>query len=127
MIKKFHILLIILTLGIFATPTLTYACGKKSTKTEKSCCKKSKTEKSNKKECCKKSNSKSDNENNGCDGKCNNSNCSCPTVHFAFALPFDAELKAKTNFTESKKTKLYYNENYLSDGFTSIWTPPNIG
>ncbi|MBK7305402.1 MAG: hypothetical protein IPI90_19655 [Saprospiraceae bacterium] len=86
-----------------------------------------KPKKSNKKECCKKSNSKSDNENNGCDGKCNNSNCSCPTVHFAFALPFYAELKAKTNFTESKKTKLYYNENYLSDGFTSIWTPPNIG
>ena len=97
-----------MTLGIFATPTLTYACGKKSTKTEKSCCKKSKTEKSNKKECCKKSNSKSDNENNGCDGKCNNSNCSCPTVHFAFALPFYAELKAKTNFTESKKTKTIF-------------------
>jgi hypothetical protein len=32
MTKKFHILLIILTLGFFATPTLTYACGTKSTK-----------------------------------------------------------------------------------------------
>ena len=35
MTKKFHILLVILTLGFFATPTLTYACGTKSTKTEK--------------------------------------------------------------------------------------------
>ena len=127
MTKKFHILLIILTLGIFAIPTLTYACGTKNAKTEKSCCKKSKTEKNSKKDCCKRNNSKSDKDNSGCDGKCNNSNCSCPTVHFAFALPFYVEIKAKTYFTESKKTKLYYNENYLSDGFTSIWTPPNIG
>ena len=124
MTKKFHILLIILTLGFFATPTLTYACGSKSTKTEKSCCKQGK---SNKKDCCKKSNSKSDKDNNGCDGKCNNSNCSCPTTHFAFSMPFWTELRAKTYFAESKKTKNYYNENYLSDGFVSIWTPPNIG
>ena len=124
MTKKLHILLIILTLGFFMTPTLTYACG---IKTEKSCCKKSKTEKNSKKDCCKRNNSKSDKDNSGCDGKCNNSNCSCPTVHFAFALTFYAEIKAKTYFTESKKTKLYYNENCLSDGFTSIWTPPNIG
>jgi hypothetical protein len=127
MTKKFHILLLILTLGFFATPTLTYACGTETTKTEKSCCKKSKTEKNSKKDCCKKSNSKSDKENNDCDGKCKNSNCCCPTTHFAFALPFYVEIKGKTYFTEGKKTKLYYNENYLSDGFTSIWTPPNIG
>ena len=124
MTKKFHILLIILTLGIFSTPMLTYACGTKSTKTEKSCCKKTK---SSKKDCCKKNKSHNDKDNNECDGKCNNSNCSCPTVHFAFALPFYAEIKAKTYFAESKKTKLYYNENYLSDGYVSIWTPPNIG
>ncbi len=120
MTKKFHILLIILTLGFFATPTMTYACGTNTTKTEKSCCKKSKTEKNNKKDCCKKGNSKSDKENSGCDGKCNNSNCSCPTVLFAFTLPFYAEIKTKTYFAESKKNKNYYNENYLSDDFTFI-------
>lgn len=124
MTKKFHILLIILTIGFFATPTLTYACGTKSPKTEKSCCKKNKTTKDNKKDCCK--NHKSKNEK-GCDGKCNNSNCSCPTTHFAFSMPFCSELRAKTYFAESKKTKNYYNENYLSDGFVSIWAPPNIG
>ena len=127
MAKKFHILLIILTLGFFATPTLTYACGTKATKTEKSCCKKSKSEKSSKKDCCKKNKSHNDKDSNDCDGKCNNSNCSCPTIHFAFTIPSYAEIKAKTYFAESKKAKLYYNENYLSDGFTSIWTPPNIG
>ncbi|PDS23663.1 hypothetical protein [Flavobacterium branchiophilum] len=127
MTKKFHILLIILTLGFFATPTLTYACGTKIAKTEKSCCKKEKNNKDNKKECCKKNKSNNNKEDKGCNGKCNSSNCSCPTVHFAFALPFYAEIKAKTYYTENQKTKLYYNENYLSDGFTSIWTPPNIG
>jgi len=127
MTKKFHILLIILTLGFFATPTLTYACGTKSTKTEKSCCKKSETEKNSKKDCCKNHKSKSDKDKNSCNGKCNNSNCSCPTDHCAFALPFWTETKVKTYFAESKKIKNYYNENYLSDGFRSIWTPPNIG
>ena len=112
MSRLFYIVLISV-FGVFATPTLSYACGTKNAKTEKSC--------------CKNNNSKSDKNDNGCDGKCNNSNCSCPTVHFAFALPIYVEIKAKTYFTESKKTKLYYNENYLSDGFTSIWTPPNIG
>ena len=88
MTKKFHILLVILTLGFFATPTLTYACGTKSTKTEKSCCKKSETEKNSKKDCCKNHKSKSDKDKNSCNGKCNNSNCSCPTNHCSFALPF---------------------------------------
>ena len=127
MIKKFHILLIILTLGFFATPTLTYACGTKSTKTEKYCCKKSETKESKEKDCCKNHKSKNDKENNGCDRKCNNSNCSCPTNNFAFALPFGAQTKIKTYFAESKKANSYYNENYLSDGFVFIWTPPNIG
>lgn len=126
MAKRNLITFIILILGSFAIPTIIYACGTKTTKTEKSCCKKAKSEKDNKKDCCKKSNSKSEKDENGCDGKCNNSNCSCPSRHFAFAMPVCAELKVKKYFTESKTTKLCYNENYLSDGFVSIWTPPNI-
>ena len=113
-------------LGFFLTPTLTYACGKSHTKTEKSCCDK-KTSQTDKKDCCKNHKSKSDKDKNSCNGKCNNSNCSCPTNHCAFALPFWTETKVKTYFAESKKIKNYYNENYLSDGFKSIWTPPNIG
>jgi len=116
-----------LTLAFFATPIHTYACGTKSTKTEKSCCKKTETEKNNIKNCCKNHNSKSEKEKNGCDGKCNSSSCSCPTNHCAFALSFWIETKVKTSFAKSKKTNSYYNENYLSDGFVLIWTPPNIG
>ena len=40
-----------------------------------------------------KSKSHNDKDNNDCDGKCNNSNCSCPTVHFAFTIPSYAEIK----------------------------------
>lgn len=127
MTKKIHILLIILTIGFLATPTLAYACGTKTTGTEKSCCKKSKNEKDNKKDCCKKNNSKSDKDNNGCEGKCNNLNCSCPATHIAFSLPFWAESKTKTFFADIEKIKSFYNETYLSSGFVSIWTPPNIG
>ena len=126
MSRLFYIVLISV-FGFFLIPSQSYACGTKTTKTEKSCCKKSKNEENSKKDCCKNNNSKNDKDDNGCDGKCNNSNCSCPTVHLEFTLPFYAEIKAKTYFVESKKTKFYYNENYLSDGFTSIWTPPNIG
>lgn len=53
---QLHILIIILTLGFFLSPTLSYACG---TKTEKSCCKKETTSKTEKKTVAKTSNHKS--------------------------------------------------------------------
>ena len=124
MAKKFHILLIILILGFFATPTLTYACATKSDKTEKSCCKK---DKSDKKDCCKNHKSKNDKNDDGCVEKCKHPSCSCPVVNFAFNLPFSTGFKTKTCFSEGKKVKSYYNETYHSFGFGYIWTPPNIG
>jgi hypothetical protein len=127
MTKKFHILLIILTLGFFATPTLTYACGTKSYKTKNSCCKKDKSDKTDKKDCCKNYKSKNGKNDGDCGGKCNHKSCSCPTTNYAYSLPFWTEIKVKIYITESEKIKNYYNENYLSDGFVSIWTPPNIG
>jgi hypothetical protein len=33
----------------------------------------------------------------------------------------------KPSFAISKKLKFYDKKAYLSDGFYSIWTPPNIG
>ena len=50
MTRQISILLIVM-LGFFLTPTLTYACGKPAEKTEKSCCKKE-TSKTEKKDCC---------------------------------------------------------------------------
>ncbi len=127
MTKKFYILLIMLTLGFLATPMQTYACGTNSEKAEKSCCKKEKTNKTEKKDCCKNHNSKEHKNDDGCGGKCNHSSCSCPTFNFAFALPFVAEITNNNFAISSKKQKFFHNETYLSSGFLSIWTPPNIG
>lgn len=127
MIKKFHILLIIFITGLLSTPNQTYACATKLTKTAQSCCKKEIAHKVNKKNFCKNHKAKNDQSNNDCGGKCDNSNCSCPTLSFALQLPFGNEVKIRTNFVIGKKNKLYHNETYLSDGFISIWSPPNIG
>ncbi len=130
-------LLIMLTLGFLATPTQTYACGSNSEKVEKSCeespcCKKVKTNKTEKKDCCKKhtsNKSHSDKHQNhdSCGGKCGHSSCHCPTFNFVFTLPFIAEITNNNFAISSKKQKFYHNETYLSSGFLSIWTPPNIG
>jgi len=106
---------------------VSYACGTKSGKTEKSCCEKNKSDKTDKKDCCKNRHSKNNNNNDGCEGKCKDASCSCPTVHFAFNLPCPTEISLKKRFAESKKIKFYDNDPCLSDGFYSIWTPPNIG
>jgi hypothetical protein len=127
MTKKFHIFLFILTFGFFVTPNMTYACGTKSTKTEKSCCKKDNDNKDNKKNCSKNHNSKNEKNNDGCGGENGQSSCHCSTTNCAFALSFWTETKTNTYFPEFKKCKSYYIENYHSDGFYSIWTPPNIG
>jgi hypothetical protein len=127
MAKKFHILLITLILSFFATPTLTYACGTKTNKTEKSCCKKDKSDNTVNTDCCKNHKTKNDKNDDGCVEKCKHPSCSCPVVNFAFNLPFSTGFKTKTCFSEGKKVKSYYNETFLSSGFYSIWTPPNIG
>jgi hypothetical protein len=138
MTKKFHIqttfrLFIILTLGIFLTPTQSYACGTHSAKAEKSCeespcCKKEKSNKTEKKDCCKKSKSqtKQSEKKKDCEGKCGENSCHCPTFNFAFTLPFVAELTNNNFEIFGKKQKFYDKKAHLSSGFVSIWTPPNI-
>lgn len=123
MLNKFHILIIILTLGFFAKPTLTYACGTSATKSEKSCCKKSENENDNKKDCCKKSNSQND---KGCDGKCGNSSCHCTASCNSFAVPYFVTFKSKFFPSISKKSLFPRDDNYFSSGFYSIWLPPKI-
>lgn len=121
--KKFHIVLLILFLGIFLTPNFSHACG---TKSEKSCCKKEMPSKSEKKECCK--NKKSDNEKEkGCNGKCGHSNCSTSVSQFSLIMTFN-EIEFNNNVFDftSQKQKFYHNETNISSGFYSVWLPPKI-
>ena len=123
MTRQIYILLIVM-LGFFLTPTLTNACGKSHTKTEKSCCNK-KTSQTDKKDCC--INHTDNNQNNdGCDGKCKNHSCHCPTVCFGCTLPFTSEPKYSI-LVVSKKQFFPYTNPYPSSGFHSIWQPPKIG
>lgn len=122
MTKQIYILLIAL-LGFFLTPTLTYACSKSHTQTEKSCCDK-KTSQTDKNDCCKNKSSHNQKDNDGCEGKCGHSSCHCPTITLTIALPFVSEMKHHIIVLE--KLTIGYTQSYISSGFHSIWQPPKI-
>ena len=113
--------IIILTLGFFLLPTLSYACG---TKTDQSCCKEKIYSKTEKKDCCNGKHSKD--KDNSCGGKCGNSNCTTSSV--TFSIIFFNEIQFKNNsfgFSE-EKSKFYHSKTFMSSGFTSVWLPPKI-
>ena len=119
--KRLNIIIIILTLGFFLSPTLSYACGNK---TEKSCCKKETSSKAEKKDCCNGKHSKD--KNNSCGGKCGHSNCTTSTVTFSL-ISFNEIEFTNNNFDfSSEKSKFYHSETFISSGYTSVWLPPKI-
>ena len=123
MIKRLHILIIILTFGFFMSPTMSYACG---TKTEKSCCKKETTSKTEKKDCCNSKNSKD--KNNGCGGKCGHSDCtSSTTVNFSIISVYEINFKNNSFDFSTEKSKFYNSKTFISSGFYSVWLIPKIG
>jgi len=126
MTKRFHILILIVTIGFFLIPSLSYSCKMKS---EKSCCNKEMSSSSEKMDCCKKSNNSKtkDKEHEGaCNGKCGHSNCTTSSVHFNVVF-FEINYNSY-NFNFSEKKQNYFNtESNLSSGFTSVWLIPKIG
>lgn len=119
--KRLHIIIIILTIGFFLSPTLSYACG---TKTEKSCCKKETSSKTEKKDCC---NNHSKDKNNSCGGKCGHRNCTTSTsVNFSVISFNEMEFKNNNFDFSEEKSKFYHPKTNLSSGFYNIWLPPVI-
>lgn len=108
-------------LGFFL-PTSTYACG---TKTEKTCCKKETTSKTEKKDCCNGKHSKD--KDNSCGGKCGHSNCTSSTsANFSLISTFEFDFN-NTNFNfSSEKQKFYNSKTFISSGFSSVWLIPKI-
>lgn len=119
--KRLHTIIIMLTLGFFLLPTLSYACG---TKAEKSCCKKEKTEKVEKKDCC--NNKHSKDKDNSCGGKCGHSNCTTSTTNVSLISFYEIEFKNDSFDFSSEKSKFHHSEIFISSGFTSVWLPPKI-
>jgi hypothetical protein len=114
---------LILTVGFFILPALSYACG---TKTEKSCCKKEFTSKTEKKDCCCKKHKKEN--DNSCGGKCGHSNCTnTTTVSLNFISLNEIEFK-NNNFDFSTQNQNFNNpKTHISSGFSSLWLIPKIG
>ncbi|PKB15870.1 hypothetical protein [Flavobacterium sp. 5] len=119
--KRLHIFIIILTLGFFLLPALTYACG---TKSEKDCCKKEVSSKSEKKECSKNNHSKDKSDN--CGGKCGHTNCTTSSVNFSIISFSEIEFKDNNFDFSDEKSKFYDSETFITSGFTSVWLPPKI-
>ena len=117
-----HTLLLFLMLGLFL-PTAAYAC---KTQTEKSCCKKEKSSKTEKKDCCNGKHSK--NKDNSCGGKCEHSNCTTSSsVNFSLISFYEINFKNNSFDFSIKKSKFYHSQTLLSSGFHSIWLIPKIG
>lgn len=70
---------------------------------------------------------KSDNKDDDCcDGNCQHHSCHCSTFNFNQFLPFSTELRSFYSLITKEKRQLIFNETFLSTGFYSIWSPPNI-
>ncbi len=123
MLKRLHILIIILTIGFFLLPTLSYSCG---TKTEKKCCKKEIYSTIEKKDCCENINSKD--KDNSCGGKCGHSNCTTSTsINLGIISTYDINFKNNSFDFSIEKLKFNHSKTFISSGFTSIWLIPKIG
>lgn len=138
MTKKLYILLIFF-FGLALMPNFTFACGGNSTK---SCCSTKKPSKDiNQKSCCsnkvadlakekpgnsqaKENSTDSETCIGKCGGKCGHKSCKCSVINLVAAY-----FKVKAfNFNKLLLRQQVFPpiESYLSSGFYSIWTPPNI-
>jgi len=118
---------ILICLGFLLIPSTTYACTKKTTKTDLKSVSKSQFHKAEIKDCCKAKSCKRDKNHNDCSGKCKHSSCRCSTFSSSLSLPIPFYLKNENQFVEIKQQKFDFKQAYYSSGFSSIWQPPKIG
>lgn len=121
LMNKFHILVIVI-LGFFLMPTVTFACGSHS---EKDSCNKETSANTEKMDCCKNDNHSKNKKSDGCNGKCGHSNCVTTSTQFSVVF-FEIQFN-NSNFAFSEKKSNYFNsEDNLSSGFSSLWLIPKI-
>ncbi|MEC3875205.1 hypothetical protein [Chryseobacterium salviniae] len=124
---RIHIgIITLICLGFFLIPTQSYACSKKSTRTEQASCEKEHSKKSEHKSSCKDKSCKKCKDGHDCGGNCKHSSCRCGASTTSLNLPIVIELKAKNLFAAAKKQKFGFKQAYYSSGFFSIWLPPKI-
>lgn len=121
--NRFRILLIVI-LGLFLMPTITFACEK--IVVNHSCTKEtSKPEQDN---CCYNMNHPGNKNHDGCGGKCGHSMCDCASLCNG-SITFLNELEFKSNLFNFylEKQEFYCSETFISSGFHSLWLIPKIG
>ncbi|MFV8465801.1 hypothetical protein [Flavobacterium sp. LB1P62] len=121
--KKFHIFLIVV-LGFFLAPTVTFACGNNS---EKGSCNKETSSKTHKDDCFCSNDSHSKNKNHeGCGGKCGHSKCGCASSCNSSITINGLNLNNKIFNFSYEKQNFYNSETFISSGFYSLWLIPKI-
>jgi hypothetical protein len=116
--KTFHLLLIVI--GFFLMPLITYACGSHS-----DCCVKKNPATTEKMDCCKNADHSKNKAPESCNGNCGHSNC-VTASNYGVAF-FEIRFKIN-NFDFLEKKQNYFNiKTKLSYGFYSLWLIPKIG
>ena len=117
---------ILLCLGFFLMPSISYACAKKTANTEQKSCSKDQSAKAEHKSSCKDKSCKKCKDGHDCDGNCKHSSCGCSTSSSSVNLQIPIDLKITHPFGETKKQKFGFKQAYYSSGYSSIWQPPKI-
>ncbi|WP_262152769.1 hypothetical protein [Chryseobacterium foetidum] len=119
--------IVLLCMGFFLMPSISYACAKKTAETEQKSYSKDKSEKSGHKDSCNKKSCKKCKDRHNCGDNCKHSSCRCSASSTSFGLPMPIDLKTEIRFAEIKQQKFGFNQAYYSSGFSSVWQPPKIG
>ncbi len=135
-LQKIFVLLLILLFGAFFTPKRALACKKiNESSIKKDCCKKSLKENSKesatknltteKKSCCEKTIESVKNiKKSASQGECSDCSCDNTCSNVALVIPFALGLEERIAFIIP--SNYFDTKSYLSTGFLSVWTPPNI-
>ena len=124
MIKFFNKALLLVLLGFFLMPSISFACEMES---EQSCCSKDMSFTNGEKmDCCKKEQQSKGNKDNESKGKTKHSTCNCFVFQISVIIPFETESNFLCVEILDKKDKFNQSETTISSGFSSIWLIPKI-
>jgi hypothetical protein len=116
---------LLLCLGSFLFPNLSYAHAGISARKMHTSCSKKQEKPTAMKDCCHtKSNKKT--KHSDCDSKCKHTSCRCCASCLTVSLALVCDLKVINQPIAVEKQQIGYKESNYAFGFISIWQPPKI-
>ncbi|WP_156131401.1 hypothetical protein [Pedobacter kyungheensis] len=116
---------LLLCLGSFLFPGLSYAHATKSDKTVHASCSRAETKKAPMHDCCHSKASKKA-KHNDCRHKCKHGSCRCCASSPSVSLAMVCNLQVINQPLMAEKQQIGYQQSNYSFGFISIWQPPKI-